>query len=300
MINNYLEFKAKHRMHNFAVLDGLIEMMERCGVDQETISLAIQLMVDDRCKYELGGSRMNLFSNNLFGNRCVGNFFNYLCGIEDKLGPDGMKEFLTATIYNISNNMDAYDQMDRSKPTNFMNLFLRELVIAFPEDVKLINSGTSMKDLGPNTNSGNIEAVIGGVCLGHIHFDEGKTNVNNIQFTDFRTLPGLEKRGLGSYIFGEFCRQVVAEKPGYTVTACNVANGRDGEKTYSNWGAYPTNNYMLDGYDFYYDEKPLTQEELDAWGDKPKLYYFTHETIQHLAEKESPQYGHDSETDEME
>ena len=300
MLDKYLEFKEKHKMYNYGVFDGLIEMMERYGLDQETINLAIQLIVDDRCKYYIGGSKMNLLNNNSFGNQCVENFFNYLSGIERKFGPENMKVFLTNTIYKISDNMDAYEKLDRSKPTNFINLFLRELVILFPQDVKLMDLGVPMKDLGPNTDSGNIEAIIGGVYLGHIHFDEGKTNVNNIQFTDFRTLPGLERLGLGSYIFGEFCRQVVAEKPGYTVTACNVANGKDGEKTYSKWGAFPTNNYMLDGYDFYYDEKPLTQEELDAWGDNPKLYYFTHETIQHLAEKESPLYGHDTETDEME
>lgn len=300
MFEKYLEFKESKRGYNMSFFDGFLEMLEKYGLDQETINLAIQLIIDERGEYSLGGSQRNLLSNNKYGKNCVENFFSYLYQMGDKLGPEDMKNFLTTSIHNISQNMDAYEGMNRSKPTNFINLFLREIVISFPQDVKLEIWGTPMKDISPDSLAGNIEATIGGVSLGHLHFEEAVSNIKNIQFTDFRTLPGLERLGLGSYMFSEFCRQLETDKPGYTATAYNVMRGKDGEKTYSKWGAYPTNSYMVENYDFYFDEKPLTPEEYEAWGDHSMLYYFNQETIHNLAERESPTYGVDDDIEEIE
>ena len=294
-------------MERFYGMGGLIEkqffvefmdMLNKYGVSEEIKELAIKLINDDRNKYSPGGMNLpNCLTAKLRGDSIRANFFGYIDDLAKKHGDTFVRDFVTSALKDVSINFDIYENMSRDTKTNFVNLFLREMVEAFPEDVKIVmGAGKPLKDWTNYGNYGNLEVRIAGVSLGHLYFDAGKTNVPNIQFTDFRTLPGLEGLGLGSYMFSELCRQVVEYNPECTILACNVKKGYDGEAVYSKWGAYPTNSYKVEGYDFYFDEKPLTQEEYDAMNGS-LIYYFNVDAVHHMAEYRSDKYGLDNDPD---
>ncbi len=277
-------------------------MLDKYGLNEETKELAIKLMIDERNEYSHGGLNTSYcLTAKHRGGVARANFFRYIDDLSQKYGEDFVRNFITNALSDVSANFDAYEGMNRHAKTNFVNLFLREVVEAFPQDVKIeMGSGKHLKDWGASgTNFGNLEATIAGVTIGHLHFEDGKTNVNNIQFTDFRTLSGLERLGLGTHMFSEFCRLVEEHKPGYTLLAFNVAKGRDGEAAYTRWGAYPTNSYRVQGYDFYFDEKPLTQEEYNVW-QANMFYYFNQDVVHSMAETRSSIYAGDNGSDILE
>ena len=146
------------------------------------------------------------------------------------------------TIDQIEVDYKQYEESHKGIPhgkTNFLFLFLRNLAQAQKQDVGIESRGTAIDKINSATTGAEIKATIGGAELGHLRFEEVSANVPHLQFTEFRTLPGLEKMGLGSYIFYDFCQRINEKRPGYGLIAWSVKKGRDGSHAYSAWGGYP-------------------------------------------------------------
>ena len=108
-------------------------------------------------------------------------------------------------------------------------------MLEHPEDVVFEYGGTPIEKMSADEYSSSILLKIAGMQIGDIVFEETNGNLPIVQFNDFRTINGLEKMGLGSHLFIEFCKQMVKYKQGYSVMAWNVMKGHDGEKVYSKW-----------------------------------------------------------------
>jgi len=216
-----------------------IAMLEQAGVDEETISLAKKLMMDERNEFshtKMSKSPFNQF-NVKKSRESAEDFFNYLERLANEKGRDYIKTFLTETVQHIAIMFDEYEKLGKSEKTNFLNLFLKQLIKERPQDIKVETFGCPMKDISEKTGDGTIEIVIAGVSIGHICFGDYVIGAKTIDIIDFRTLPGMERLGLGGFLFNKFCRQLKDERPGYVATAVNVMEGRDGEKAYEKWGA---------------------------------------------------------------
>jgi hypothetical protein len=242
-----------------------------------------------RAKSSLGGSKKNVFNNTKESDMAIREFFDYMQHMLNAKGMDYMKTFLENSIDNIYEDKKIHEAEGHTKKTYFFNLFLRQLIKENPSSVRLESLGTHMKDVSTGTLPGNIEAIIAGVSLGHLHFEEDKANIPHIQFTEFRTLPGLERLGLGSYMFQEFCREICAYKPGYAAMAWSVKKGKDGEKAYSRWGAYPIDATYSEDKGWGLNTTPLSQEEYDTW-DGQMICYFTPEMVRKNASISSSKY----------
>lgn len=165
--------------------------------------------------------------------------------------------------------------------TNVFNLFMRELIIENPSEIKI-----------KNTNIGDeirMDLDFAGLSVGHLKYSEIPANVKTMEMVDFRMIPGLERMGLGKHMFCEFCRDVLARGSDYSVTAWCVMKGRDGEKAYSSWGGYPTFPVVDENGDMIVGKR-LTDEEYAAI-DISLDYYFPNEIVLENSQKHSKIYG---------
>ena len=124
------------------------------------------------------------------------------------------------------------------------------------------------------------------------------SNIPTIAFTEFRTIPGLERLGLGTYIFSSFCKEVNQNKPNYSVIALNVAKDKDGSKTYSAWGAVPVNNTWSDENGRTILD-PMTDEEYKNHNG-PFIYYFSPSVVEGLSQIETEKYSKKEKQNESE
>ncbi len=277
------------------------DMLDKCGVAQETISKALDFALSEE----------NLNSTAKSSNRdgfnkdprhtpaMLDEFFTYLTNISNEIGIDRFREFLEDTLSQMEIDFDDLSKQDHTKNTCFKNLFLKYLVKSHPKDVQLINSKTPIEELSPETDISTIDLKIGGMSIGDIHFEEVAGNPPMITFTDLRTLPGLERMGLGSYVFREFCKQVNEHKHGYSVLAWNVVKDKDGSKVYPKWGAYPVKAYVENDF-WEIDTTPLTDKEMDEWyGAHGRAYYFSPEKIEEISKQPNNRYGKQEKVEEL-
>jgi len=288
--NNKLQtFIEKLRNKNPEWFIRFFKMLEDCGVDEKVIDLALDLLNHPQCKYALDSHHdRDVLKKDKCAYQAIEDFFNYMENLVKEKGVEYLKDFLENAIIQMGMDLETYIKEEHfSKQTNFFNLFIRQLIKENPQDVRIDNMGTSMEDLSPMSSmGGNIEVSIAGVAVGHMHFEGCESNINHVQFTEFRTLPGLERLGLGSLMMSEFCRQLVEYKPGHAAVAWGVKKGRDGEKTYSAWGGYPVTTM---GGGEYIEDRPWTSEEYDA-NNGQMLFFFPESAVKTLAEKQSTRY----------
>lgn len=214
-------------------------------------------------------------------------------------GKDKFKAFLEKTLLQIADEYEEYKKNGYAKRTSLKNLFLKHLVLEHPEDVVFEYGGTPIEKMSADEYSSSILLKIAGMQIGDIVFEETNGNLPIVQFNDFRTINGLEKMGLGSHLFIEFCKQMVKYKQGYSVMAWNVMKGHDGEKVYSKWGAYPVECYF--DKDFWeINTTPLTDEQTDEfYGNHGRIYYFSPERIEEISKWPNYRYGEQEKTEEF-
>ena len=269
------------------------DMLDVCGVAEEKIEKAVCLFFDEVNVKNTAVSHKMLM-NGSKNQVIIDNFYNYIKSIIARDGADNFRDFLERTIDQMEVDYQNYEDIHHGtsyKKTNYTMLFLRNLALDYSQDVRLESQGVPMKNLQVNGSCGVIQATIGGAEIGHLHFEEVDSNQPHIQFTEFRTMPGLEKMGLGSYMFLEFCRQIDEFKPGYATVAWSVKKGKDGSKAYSAWGGYPIDATFVNETDYWdLDTKGLTQEQIDAY-EGQMLYYFPPEQVKKLASLPNNIYG---------
>ena len=276
------EFLGNTKYINTDWFKYFFSMLDKCDVDENIIAKYMDYAFAPEsiagAKSSLGASKKNVFNNTVDSEKAIREFFDYMESISQTKGMEYLKTFLENGVGAIEADMATHKEEGHTKNTCFFNMFLRQLIKENPQGVKLESLGTHMKDITVGGMPGNIEVVMAGVSLGHLHFEEDKSNVKTIQFTEFRTLPGLEKLGLGSYMFQEFCREICAYKDEYSALAWSVKKGKDGEKAYSKWGAYPIDATYSEDDGWGLNTTPLTKEEYDAWQGQ-MLYYFTPDMV---------------------
>ena len=288
--NNKLQaFMDNHRSINPEWFSRFFKMLEDCGVDENIINLALDLLNSPEARFDSGGNQRNIILKNNFAAETIENFFNYMENLAKGKGVEYLKEFLENAIIQIGIDLDKYLAEGHSAKTNFFNLFMRQLIKENPQDVRIDNLGVGMGEISPTSNVGNIEISIAGVSLGHMHFEECESNIPHVQFTEFRTLPGLERLGLGSLMMSEFSRQLVEYKPGYGAVAWSVKKGRDGEKAYSAWGGYPVSTGYSEEAGWMIEDRPWTKEEYDA-NNEQMIFFFPESAIKTLAAKQNTKY----------
>ena len=259
-------------------------------MDENIIDLALDLLSRPENVLDYTHHRRNIAKKDKVANEAIENFYNYMENLVNTKGVDYLKNFLENAIIQMGIDFGRYIVEGHSDSTNFFNLFMRQLIKENPQDVKLDTLEEKMEDLSLQSSNGNIEVSIAGVAVGHIHFEEFESNKNCVRFTEFRTLPGLERLGLGSLMISEFCRQLVIYKPGYSAVASNVAKGRDGEKTYSAWGGYPVNaGYNNETGCVILGDDPMTKEEYDLYNGS-LVFYFPESVVEDLATRQNAKY----------
>ena len=237
------------------------------------------------------------FFNNKQSKEAVDKFFEYMKMMAQRYGKDKFKDFLENTLLQIADEYEEYKKFGHSKRTTLKNLFLKHLVLENPKDVIIEYSGTPIEKMSADDYSSLILLKIAGMEICDIKFEEAKGNPPIILFTDFHTLNGLEKMGLGKHLFIEFCKQMAIHKPGQPVMAWNVMKGRDGEKVYSKWGAYPVRVYVDNDF-WEIDTTSLSDEEVnDFYGEHARIYYFSPEKIKELSEQLDKRYGKQRKTE---
>lgn len=288
--NRLNEFVLKNKTYNCEWYVRFFQMLEDCGVDDKIVNFALDLL--DRPDNHVGYSNTKrcVTLKNKWGALTIENFFNYMENMVQEIGVDSLKEFLENSIIQMGMDFGKYAAENHSNPTNFFNLFMRQLIKTNPQDVMLDDLGEKMQDLSLESGDGCIEISIAGVAIGHIHFQEIESATDCLAFTEFRTLPGLERLGLGSVLISELCRQVCEHKPEHMLIATNVAKGHDGDKAYSAWGGYPVMvNYADDGHTVIIDDKPMSKEYYDSVNHS-LVFAFPNSAVKALAEKENTRY----------
>lgn len=258
-------------------------MLKKCNVSDAYIEKAIQLISLKDNKFGEVGMGRSKKCISLKENTTI--FFDYLENMAKQMGVEKFKKFLEASIDNIEQSFIYRQEREKdstpntkTSKTNFINLFLREIIIQNPQDVKL--------ELIINPGETKFELTIGGVYIARMEF-EVFDHMKDVQFTDFRVIPGLEGLSLGSCIFYEFCNMVKENYPDYTASAFNVYFGRDAAKIYSHWGAFPVIEIADKGEKIAY--KPITQEEAEKIG-KELTYLFPKEVVREHAQRQSKKY----------
>lgn len=267
------------------------KMLEDCGVDENIIDLALNLLTrpENDFRRTKEGERDPLRISAI-AQGAQESFFNFMENMAKENGVEYLKNFLENAIIQMGMDFDRYVNEDHLRNTNFYNLFMRQLVKAFPEEVRIEDVGKkSMKTTSSRIHGGEIQISFAGIYLGHIQYDEESSNIPHMQFTDFRTLPGLEGMGLGTLLISEFCRQIVEYKPGYAMLAFNVKKGKDGDKTYSHWGGYPITISCDDSDTWIIDDTPWTREKYEA-NTRNMMFFFPESAVKALAEKRSTRY----------
>lgn len=271
-------------MINTHWFDRFIELLKDCGVDDGLIESVREFIFSDEnligCKM---GWEFNCFNKTKTADQLIDDFYSYLGGKRKEEGSE-FTDFIKSSLRQIKIDFQKHKQENHSAKTNFLNLFMRQLLIRYPQDVEFKNDGSTVKKLNPNSSDGAIYALLGGVAVGHIHFCEERANIPTIQFTDFRTLAGLERLGLGTSIFIEFCKQIEQFKPKHSVVAWNVVAGKDGSKTYSKWGAYPIMASAVHDY-WTFDPAPVNEYSGGM------IYYFSPTIIHNFAKRKNCKYG---------
>lgn len=281
------EFIIKKKLINPDWFERFFNMLEQVGIDEELILKTMDMAFCEEflSKYIPGGKR-NIFNFGETSQEACDEFFKYMNDMAKKIGPEQFKDFLENSIIEIQKDYKQYLEEGHSAKTNFVNLFIRRLVIENPKDVKLEITGAKVEDINEE-NSGRIAVSIAGIEIGHLLYEGEKYNIPTITFTDFRTIPGLERLGLGSFMFTTFCRDISEKRPECSVMAFNVAKDKDGEKTYSSWGAYPIVITMKDEIGKEIEIRPMTEKEHVGNG---HIFYFSPETIKKCAQKEIKKY----------
>ena len=200
------EFKSRKSFINATWFEKFFTMLEQTGVDNDTIIDAMDFAFSDEIfsGYKISGYK-NPLSMGIRGQIANEEFFKYMSEMSDKLGQDKFKTFLETSLTEIQQDFKTYKEGNHSAKTNFINLFMKRLVIENPQDVKIETSDTKIKDVLQEDGSGRIATTIAGIEVGHISYDREDIAMPTISFTDFRTLPGLERLGLGTYMFTKFC-----------------------------------------------------------------------------------------------
>lgn len=280
------EFLANTKAINTWWYQRFFELLDECGVSEVRIEKALDWAIsDENVSASLESWVTPFFRRNKEGTASVDSFFEYLAQVRAREGEKAFRAFLEAALDQMYVDQQTYLKEGHSVRTNLSNLFVRNVVLAHPEDVQLESKKTPMSELSYDSDDGLIEATIGGAQIGHIKFQLGVESEPNIEFTEFRTLAGLERLGIGKMVFGEFCRQINRDRPCSSVCAWNVMKGRDGSKTYSKWGAYPVVTSSDDGE--WKIERAITPEELDQMSEKSStIYYFAPEVIAHFNDKQ--------------
>lgn len=257
-------------------------MLENAQVSQDTICKALALVAYEKNVYAgINYQDDCLFRTGAKAKKCIDNFFAYCLKLKQEKGDDWFKGFLTRAIDNIEKNFQMRATEPNSTKTNVFNLFMRELVIENPNEVKIKNV-----DSGDETR---MDLDFAGISIGHLIYNEISANVRAAEITDFRTIPGLERMGLGKYIFCEFCRDVLAKGSDYSAMAWCVMKGLDGEKAYSSWGGYPIFPVVGEDGNLIIDKR-LTDEEYAAI-DCTLNYYFSNDIVLKNSQKYSKIYG---------
>lgn len=276
------------------------EMLESAGVSDEIIIKAMDysLSADGLERITAKGNSEGLFRNTQ-SKVVIENFFEYMNNMAQNYGKDKFKVFLEKTLLQIADEYEEYKKNGYAKRTSLKNLFLKHLVLEHPEDVVFEYGGTPIEKMSAEEYQSSILLKIAGMQIGDIVFEEVNGNLPIVQFTDFRTINGLEKMGLGSHLFIEFCKQMVKYKQGYSVMAWNVMKGHDGEKVYSKWGAYPVECYADNDF-WEIDTTPLTDEQTDEfYGNHGRIYYFPPERIEEMSKRPNYRYGEQEKTEEL-
>lgn len=260
------------------------KMLEECNVDEALIDKAISLALDQDNRYGVVVNSDNVFYNNSKTTKGIDNFFAYMEDVALNKGIEGFKQLLEDIIVRVENNFLELKKENKEIKTNFFYLVMRELLIANPRDAQTNWSMQSGEKYG-----GRLDFMLGGISLAYLLFAEEPANIDLIVYDDFRTLPGLERLGIGSHVFHEFCKRIIKEKPNYSVMACGVEKGKDGEKAYSSWGGYPVRPKSKDRC-WMIEDRPLTEEE---YKNAPSFihFYFPCEVIMDNAKKSSKKYG---------
>lgn len=292
--------KALKKTISFEWFERFFDMLEKSGVSDEIIrkTMDYALSADGLERTTAKGNSEGFYKNKQSA-QAISGFFEYMRNMAQNYGQERFKDFLENSLLQIADEYEEYKQNGFGKRTSLKNLFLKHLVLENPEDVVFEYFGTPIDKLSADEDLSLIYLKIAGMEIGDIKFQEQNGNPPAIHFTDFRTLNGLEKMGLGSHLFTEFCKQMTEHKTGYPVIAWNVMKGHDGEQVYAKWGAYP----IMVGCenDFWeYDTTPLTPEETDKfYGDHGRLFYFAPETIEKLATKQNTRYGQQKQIEEI-
>lgn len=290
------EFKIKKKLINLDWFERFFNMLEQVGIDEELILKTMDMVFCEEFLSKYLASGKNIFNNCEASQETRDEFFKYMSDMAKKVGTEKFKGFLENSLVEIQKDYKQYLEEGHSAKTNFVNLFIRRLVIENPKDVKLEITGAKVEDINEG-NSGRIAVSIAGIEIGHLLYEGEKYNIPTITFTDFRTIPGLERLGLGSFMFTTFCRDICEKRPECSVMAFNVAKDKDGEKTYLSWGAYPIVITMKDEIGKEIEIRPMTEKEHVGNG---HIFYFSPETIKKCAQKEIKKYSQqDLLSDEM-
>lgn len=276
------------------------DMLEKAEVSDEIIikTMDYALSSDGLERITAKGNSEG-FINNKQSKEAIEKFFEYMGDMAQSYGKGKFKDFLENTLLQIADEYEEYKQHGHAKRTSLKNLFLKHLVLEHPEDVAFEYSGTQIEKMSAEENPSLILLKIAGMQIGDIKFEEVNGNPPIIQFTDFRTLNGLERMGLGSHLFIEFCKQMTEHKHSYSVMAWNVMKGHDGEKVYSKWGAYPVKCYVENDF-WEVDTAPLTDEETDEfYGEHGRIYYFSPERIEEISKQPSNRYGKQEKAEDL-
>lgn len=289
---------------NFDWFKRFFEMLESAGVKSEIIikTMDYSLSADEFERiiaFKVNGEGL------MFRNRhsivVIENFFKYMNNMAQNYGKEKFKDFLEKTLLQIADEYEEYKKNGYENGTTLRNLFLKHLVLEHPEDVVFEYGGTPIEKMSTGGYESSISLTIAGMQIAGIKFEEVKGNLPIVIFTDFRSIGDLKKMGLGSHLFVEFCKKMVKYKQGYSVMAWNVMKGRDGEKVYSKWGAYPVKCYFDKDKDFWeIDTTPLTEEQTDEfYGEHGRLYYFSPERIKEISKCPNYRYGKQEKTEEF-
>ena len=276
--------KKQLKLINTYWFDNFFGLLARIGIDDNYIIQAIDFAFNDKMlsAYRMGGY-YNVFNRNSQTKALIDNFFKYLKDMEKEIGKEEFKQFLLTSLEQIKADYTQYLEEKHSAPTNFFNLFMKRLLVKNPQDVEIRQMGAKIENLNEE-NEGRIDILIGGVSVGHLEYDKMKSKIPLLSFFEFRTLPGLERLGLGTYMFSEFCEEVVKIYPDASILATNVAKDKDGSKTYSHWGAYPIITTLSSVDEKIMDIVPLSKEEYNS-RKGPFIYYFSPDIVKKCAEK---------------
>lgn len=283
------EFAERKKKINVEWFERFFNMLEKSGLDEKTILDAMDFAFSEEmsANYKIGGHR-NVLNKDIKAKNTHNEFFAYMSDMAKKLGPEKFKDFLENSLKEMQKDYDKYVKEGHSAKTNFVNLFMRRLVIQNPQDLKLEHLGAKVEEMEPEKNEGRFDAVIAGVSVGHIEFDEEKGSSKVMRFCEFRTSPGLERLGIGAYLFKALCQEVSTKKPEHAIIAWSVAKGKDGSKAYSVWGGYPIKSAYSDETGRHIIGRMSDSEYEESRG--PFIFYFSPEMVKKNSQKDIKKY----------